>query len=395
MLPGNPYFLFGKKRISVEKILGFDNDILIKDLFEIMTEVLANRDLTTFKHTKRVASIARQIGVAMKLPEKELKILELGCLVHDIGKTAIPDDVLLKPGLFSDQDRRLMEYHPLIGAKLFARRMNDDRITHIILRHHERLDGSGYPFGLKGDEIDLLSRITAVADVFEAMTAKRPYKIRISTENALMVLKQEAVENHLDAHIVGVLDSIKDSLEFEETVLYPTAEFMEEIEQFRRDTFFRDTLSELYSYRYLLVLDDLKLLCEQNTSGYLLSLISFKQLGRFQLNQGVILASQVHDEIGHRLKDTVAQFSQKRKHYDGSIMLFRKHCDYMIYAEADREEDLSPFRNKLRKMLELIHEEWDLEPNCFRIWFNKDVSMESAMEQVFSLKEKQAEACTQ
>ena len=378
----------------MEKTLGIDNEILIRDLFDIMVEVLANRDLTTFKHTKRVALVAEQIGVAMGLSDTELNILELGCLVHDIGKTAIPDDVLLKPGLFTDQDRRIMEHHPLIGAKLFARRLNDDRITHIILRHHERLDGSGYPLGLKGEEIDLLSRITAVADVYEAMTAKRPYKISIPHEKAFSVLEHEVQAKHLDGRVVNALGGIVDNMVVDIETLYPTGEFMEEIEHYRRDTFFRETLSELYNYRYLLVLDDLKVLAETGTKGFMLMLISFMELGKFQMDNGVILAGQVHDEIGQRLKETVAFFSEKRKHYDGSIILFRKHCDYMIYAEADFEADLQKFRDKLRHALELTHEEWALEPNCFRLWFPRDVPMENAMEQVFSLKEKQAEACT-
>ena len=378
----------------MEKTLGIDNEILIRDLFDIMVEVLANRDLTTFKHTKRVALVAEQIGVAMGLSDTELNILELGCLVHDIGKTAIPDDVLLKPGLFTDQDRRIMEHHPLIGAKLFARRLNDDRITHIILRHHERLDGSGYPLGLKGEEIDLLSRITAVADVYEAMTAKRPYKISIPHEKAFSVLEHEVQAKHLDGRVVNALGGIVDNMVVDIETLYPTGEFMEEIEHYRRDTFFRETLSELYNYRYLLVLDDLKVLAETGTKGFMLMLISFMELGKFQMDNGVILAGQVHDEIGQRLKETVAFFSEKRKHYDGSIILFRKHCDYMIYAEADFEADLQKFRDKLRHALELTHEEWALEPNCFRLWFSRDVPIENAMEQVFSLKEKQAEACT-
>ncbi len=186
----------------VEQILGYNNNLLIRDLFEIMNEVLANRDISTYKHTLRVAQIANAIGKAMHLSEEELTILDLGCLVHDIGKTAIPDDVLLKPDLFNDQDRRIMEFHPLIGAKLFAPRLHDDRITNIILRHHERLDGSGYPQGLLAPEIDTLSRIAAVADEFEALTSKRPYKSPFSVHTAIGILQYEAEKGALDIKIV-------------------------------------------------------------------------------------------------------------------------------------------------------------------------------------------------
>ena len=378
---------------AVEQILGYSNNLLIKDLFEIMNEVLANRDLSTYKHTLRVAQIAKAIGKEIGLTDEELTILELGCLVHDIGKTAIPDDVLLKPDFFNDQDRRIMEYHPLIGAKLFAPRLQDDRITNIILRHHERLDGSGYPQGLLAPEIDQLSRIAAVADEFEALTSRRPYKASLSVKTAIGVLQYEAKKGTLDAALVRGLSRIAPTLVLEETSLQPTGKFMEEIEHFRRDTFFRDTLSELYNYRYLLVLDDLKVLCEKNTAGYLLLLVNFRGMGRFQVDHGVIIASQVHDEIGQRLKDTVVQYREKRLNYDGSVMLFRKHCDYMIYAEGNSEEDLTEFIHHIRQKVNQTHEEWGVEASCYRVWFPQTTSIVDAMTRLFSLQVEDAESC--
>ncbi|MCK5404499.1 MAG: HD domain-containing protein [Desulfobulbaceae bacterium] len=377
----------------MNKLLSYDNRMLIKDLFGIMSEVLANRDYPTYAHTTRVAEISKRIGIALGLPDKSLEILELAGLVHDIGKTGIPDDILLKPDLFNDQDRRIMEYHPLIGAKFFAKRLQDDSITNIILRHHERLDGSGYPFGLKEEEIDPLSRITAVADVFEALTAKRPYKKAIDPQSAQAVLRHEAAAHHLDADAVDALCRLDGDLLMEDVPLYPTAGFMEEIEHFRRDTFYRDTLSELYNYRYLLVLDDLNLLAETGTAGYEIQLINFNKFNRFQQTYGFIVASQVHDEIGQRLKETVSCFQEKRMNYDGSIMLFRKNCDYMIYSEADTEEDLAEFLGQTKAELELTYSEWGLEANCFRLWFDRGVPVEDAITQVFSLEADAIESC--
>jgi putative nucleotidyltransferase with HDIG domain len=377
----------------VEQILGFSNNLLIKDLFEIMNEVLGNRDLSTYKHTLRVAQIAMAIAEEIGISDEELTILELGCLVHDIGKTAIPDDVLLKPDLFNDQDRRIMEYHPLIGAKLFAPRLHDDRITNIILRHHERLDGSGYPQGLLAPEIDQLSRIAAVADEFEALTSKRPYKTSFLAETALGILQYEAENGTLDEVIVSALSRIAKNLTLEDVTLQPTGNFMEEIEHFRRDTFFRDTLSELYNYRYLLVLDDLKVLCEKNTKGYLLLLVNFRGMGRFQVDNGVIIAGQVHDEIGQHLKDTVSRYREKRLNYDGSVMLFRKHCDYMIYAEGNNEEDLKEFIDHIRQNVAKTREDWGVEASCYRVWFPHTTSIENAMTRLFSLQLEDAESC--
>ncbi|OKY75376.1 MAG: hypothetical protein BM485_08915 [Desulfobulbaceae bacterium DB1] len=376
----------------MDRILSYDTNMLIRDLFEIMSEVLANRDYPTYEHTTRVARISRRIGCVMGLPDTDLEILELAGLVHDIGKTAIPDDILLKPDLFNVQDRRIMQYHPLIGAKLFAKRLTDDSITNIILRHHERLDGSGYPFGLRGDEIDMLTRITSVADVFEAMTAKRPYKKPLPVAIALQIVVQEAASGHLDRQAVEALTRLGDDLITAPPTLYPTAGFMEEIENFRRDSFFRDTLTELYNYRYLLVLDDLQLLGETGARGFELQLINFKEFGKFQQENGFIVANQVHDEIGQRLKETVACFQEPRKKYDGSIMLFRKHCDYMIYSEANSEQDLAEFLGQIRAELALTHSEWGLEANCFRLWFDRKVSIEEAITRIFTM-EAEAESC--
>ncbi|MCK5231749.1 MAG: response regulator, partial [Desulfobulbaceae bacterium] len=113
-------------------------EMMMRNLFEAMGEMLATRDHYTFEHELRVAAISVRIGTDMGFSENELKAIELGCLVHDIGKVAIPDDVLLKPGRFDLQDRKIMEYHPVMGAKLFSKYIEDVRIKEIILYHHER-----------------------------------------------------------------------------------------------------------------------------------------------------------------------------------------------------------------------------------------------------------------
>ncbi|MDA3832824.1 MAG: HD domain-containing protein [Spirochaetales bacterium] len=377
----------------MDSLLSFDKNTLIRDLFESMNEIMAGRDYTTYAHSMKVAEIAKQIGTAMGLSSEKVEILELAGLVHDIGKTAIPYNILLKPDLFSSQDRRIMNYHPLIGAKLFAARLQDDQITHIILRHHERLDGSGYPLGLRGDSIDGLSRITAVADVYEALISSRPYKKPLSSEKALAILRHEVTLNHLDAEIVAVLGSIAGSLILKDVQLIPTAGFMQEIEHFRRDTFFRDALTDLFNYRYLLVLDDLNLLGETGAAGYEIHLINFHNFNELQQKYGFIIGNQVHDEVGQRLRDTVECFAIKLEQYEGSIMLFRKNCDYMIYSEANKESDLQEFFDQIKAELLLTDSEWGLEAYCFRHWFPREISIEEAFTRIFALEAEKVERC--
>jgi putative nucleotidyltransferase with HDIG domain len=184
---------------------------LIKDLFDVMGEMLGSRDPYSWEHSLRVAAISRRIGLRQGLSSEELEVLEMGCLIHDIGKIAIPDDVLLKPGRFNNIDRQIMNMHPTIGAKYLAFRYPDDRITEIVLYHHERLDGSGYPAGLKGDDISPMVRIVSVADIYEALIAKRPYKSSISSTQAIEILKDEAREGRLDQNVVEALEDTEAS----------------------------------------------------------------------------------------------------------------------------------------------------------------------------------------
>jgi len=142
-----------------------------------------------------------------------------------------------------------------------------------------------------------------LADEFEALTSRRPYKTSFSVKTAIGILQYETQKGALDATVVNGLSRIADTIVLEHVSLQPTGDFMEEIEHFRRDSFFRDTLSELYNYRYLLVLDDLKVLGEKDTAGYLLLLVSFRGMGLFQVENGVIVAGQVQDSESCKTTD--------------------------------------------------------------------------------------------
>jgi putative two-component system response regulator len=136
------------------------------------------RDDDTRQHTQRVGEISAKIAQAMGLDESLVKVIRLAAPLHDLGKIGMPDGILLKLGKLTDEEFKLMQQHTVIGARLLSGsphailRMAEQ----IALTHHERWDGSGYLAGLKADEIPLVSRIVAVADVFDALTHKRPYK---------------------------------------------------------------------------------------------------------------------------------------------------------------------------------------------------------------------------
>ncbi len=157
-----------------------------------LTSALDARDRETEGHSSRVTRLAVRLGESLGYPQDQLKILERGALLHDIGKIGISDTILHKPGPLTEDEWKIMKLHPDIGAKIVnGIPFLEDTIT-VIRFHQERWDGSGYPEGLKGSEIPELARLFAVVDTFDALTSKRPYRQKISQQEALDYIKGEA-----------------------------------------------------------------------------------------------------------------------------------------------------------------------------------------------------------
>ncbi|WP_246193482.1 HD-GYP domain-containing protein [Pseudoxanthomonas suwonensis] len=148
------------------------------------------RDAGTSAHLERMSRVASLIAESMGLPEEEVRMIEAAAPLHDMGKIAIPDSVLMKAGQLSPEEMAIMRRHPRIGYELLADSSNRfiQAGALIALRHHERWDGSGYPDGLAGEAIPLEARIVAVADVFDALISRRPYKEAWSIDAALAYL---------------------------------------------------------------------------------------------------------------------------------------------------------------------------------------------------------------
>ena len=207
--PGHSEQIFARLAV-LDQMVAFEEGYQapVSAPFDLMGDMFGSRDIYSLDHSLRAAAISQRIGLHMGFSSEDLKTLEIGCLLHDIGKSAIPDDILLKPGCFNDVDRDIVQMHPTIGAKFLEGRYPDDRITDIILHHHERLDGSGYPSGLKGDNIGLMVRIVSVADVYEALIVKRPYKTAMTSTQAIEILRNEVQEGLLDQSVVEVLEKV-------------------------------------------------------------------------------------------------------------------------------------------------------------------------------------------
>jgi putative two-component system response regulator len=152
--------------------------------FMTLALTIEARDPYTKGHCERLAAHAVRLGRTIGLPQEDLEALHRGGYLHDVGKVGIPDSVLLKQGPLTPDEFELMKRHPEIGDTLCAPLQSLRRVRPIIRCHHERLDGSGYPAGMKGDEVPLLAQIVGIVDVFDALTSHRPYRAALSREEA-------------------------------------------------------------------------------------------------------------------------------------------------------------------------------------------------------------------
>jgi putative two-component system response regulator len=153
-------------------------------------------------HSERLTEYALQLGESLDLTDEDLETLRVACLLHDIGKVGIPDTILTKPGPLTDEERKIVEQHPVIGESICAPLKSLRHILPVIRHHHERMDGSGYPDGLRGDRIPLKARILQIADIYDALTTDRPYRDALTPHEALDVLSQEAGRGWLDRWLV-------------------------------------------------------------------------------------------------------------------------------------------------------------------------------------------------
>jgi putative nucleotidyltransferase with HDIG domain len=165
------------------------------------------RDAYTGKHAERVAAYGIELARALGMARPEAPEIEFGFLLHDIGKVAIPDRILYKPGSLSDEERALMNRHPVIGAEIVSGIEFLTEAAQVVRSHHERWDGSGYPDGLCGDEIPVAARVFAVADVFDALTTDRPYRPASTLAEARDIIRRES-GSHFDPRVVDAFNAI-------------------------------------------------------------------------------------------------------------------------------------------------------------------------------------------
>lgn len=177
-----------------------------RELVYMLGEAVEKRSKETGAHVKRVAQISRLLALACGLPEQEAELVKLAAPLHDVGKIAIPDNILNKPGKHDPEEWEIMKQHAQIGAEILSK--SDRRIPQLAAiiagQHHERWDGNGYPNGLQGEDIHIAGRIAALADVFDALGSKRCYKDPWPDEQIIELIRQESGKQ-FDPTLVSLL----------------------------------------------------------------------------------------------------------------------------------------------------------------------------------------------
>jgi putative two-component system response regulator len=177
-----------------------------------LAQAVEQRDGITSRHCERMAVLSLELGMVLGLGHKELATLYGGCFLHDIGKVGIPDSILFKKGPLSAEEWTVMHTHTTRGEQICRQLKSLEGVLPIIRSHHERWDGSGYPDGLRGKDIPLLARILQISDIYDALTSARPYKLALSPEQALDIMRQETARGWRDPELVSLFERNHDKI---------------------------------------------------------------------------------------------------------------------------------------------------------------------------------------
>jgi len=178
-------------------------------LFSLARSIEA-RDPYTLGHCERLAEMSARMGEKVGLPEEEIKALRRAGIVHDVGKIAVPDAILLKPGPLSAEEMEIMRKHPVVGERICAPLRTFHQVLPIIRHHHERHDGSGYPDGLRGRDIPITAAVLQLADVYDALTTNRPYRVASTSDVALRIMYEECDRGWRDRNLLDEFRALVD-----------------------------------------------------------------------------------------------------------------------------------------------------------------------------------------
>ena len=176
-----------------------------------MLHCMREYDDDTYVHCMNVALICNLFGRWLRLSDEEIKYATISGLLHDIGKTRIPDSIIKKPGKLTSQEYDIVKKHPQEGYRMLQNSLLPDSVRNAVLMHHERCDGTGYPFGLRGDKIDPYAKMIAIADVYDAMTSARIYRGPLCPFKAIALFESEGLQKYDTRFILTFLENVVNS----------------------------------------------------------------------------------------------------------------------------------------------------------------------------------------
>jgi putative two-component system response regulator len=206
--PVNKEELLARVR-SLLKIKQFTDELEHAEnvLFALALSIEA-KDPYTEGHCDRLSESSEALAKRLTLSEEARIALRRGGVIHDIGKVAVPDQILLKPGPLTPEERKVMQHHTVVGAGICSPLKSFRSVLPIIRHHHEKMDGSGYPDGLKGDAIPLTARILQTVDIYDALTTDRPYRKALTPERAFALMREEVKKGWWDSALVDELEAM-------------------------------------------------------------------------------------------------------------------------------------------------------------------------------------------
>ena len=303
-------------RLEQDKINNYEKTL------SSMVSMIEKRDTYTGGHSERVAKYSKMLAEGMGYTKEECNLIYKAGVLHDIGKIEIPDSVLLKPGRLNDLEYRLMQQHVLIGTDLLKNIPMYKEMAPLIEAHHERFDGSGYPHGIKGDEIIPLARVMIVADAFDAMTTTRIYKKGMSVEDAIKELQHES-KKQFHPEVVEAATKIFKNIKLNQDLNQLPEN---ELEEQRFVYFYKDSLTGLYNSNYL---DTILPRNKQSLEYAYLSIVTINNFSLYNKRFGW------HE--GNNLLIKISELFQK---WYPTERLFRIYGDYFIILSKS-EPDLN------------------------------------------------------
>lgn len=180
----------------------------IEDVVISLARTIDAKDKYTEGHTERVSQYAVFLGERLSMSDRQLETLRIGALIHDLGKIGIDLNILNKPGKLTDEEFEQIRLHPALGQQICSPLKALQEVGDIIRHHHEKLDGSGYPDGLCGEQISLNARIVSIVDIFDALTTERSYRAALPVTESLLIMKEEAAQGKLDSQLLKEFEAL-------------------------------------------------------------------------------------------------------------------------------------------------------------------------------------------